>query len=119
MASEGAKIALAKRITSDALISLPSLALLEQSPHLYEALKDVKGYRTQEVGSIEDFINIGKDAKEAGKLKNKDDETEQEIEEDNKDSIEKEKDKEKKSRKKMVCNPDKKVCPFVWRILSI
>ena len=60
VASEGAKVALAKRITSDMLISFPSLSLLEDHPHLYEALKNVKGYRTQEVGSIEDFIQIGR-----------------------------------------------------------
>lgn len=101
VASEGAKVALAKRITSDLLASLPSLALLESHPHLYEALKNVKGYRTQDIGSIEDFIQLGKKAKEKQKLKEEDalDRTEKELEEEAKSDIDKEKDKKIKSRK--------------------
>ena len=89
MASEGAKVALAKRITSDILVSFPSLALLEEHPHLYEALKNVKGYRTQEVGAIDDFIQIGRDELEKDKTKDKDNATDEEVEKDVKDSVEK------------------------------
>ena len=101
VASEGAKVALAKRITSDLLASLPSLALLEKHPHLYEALKNVKGYRTQEVGSIEDFIELGRKAKEKEKLKEEDnlDKTEKELEEEQRSDLDREKDKKAKSRK--------------------
>lgn len=101
VASEGAKVALAKRITSDLLASLPSLVLLESHPHLYEALKNVKGYRTQEIGSIEDFIELGKKAKEKQNLKEEDalDRTEKELEEEAKSDFDKEKDKKSKNRK--------------------
>ena len=99
IASEGAKIALAKRITSDMLVSLQALSLLEPYPHLYEALKNVKGYRTQEVGSINDFIEIGREAKEKIKKEDYNDKTETEVEEDIRNDIEKEKNKEKKSKK--------------------
>ncbi len=110
VASEGAKAALAKRITSDMLVSFSSLALLEENPHLYEALKNVKGYRTQEVGSIDDFIKIGKDAKEKAKLEeDKLDKIENEIEKENNDFVEKEKDKEKKSKKKWYATQIKRL----------
>ena len=112
VASEGAKVAsLAKRITSDMLVSFSALASLKSYPHLYEALKNVKGYRTQEVGSIDEFIEIGKDAKEKEKLKteNDQDKTEEEKEEEVKNEIEKEKDKEKKSKKKWYATQIKRL----------
>ena len=109
VANEGAKVALAKRITSDALVSFLSLALLEQSPHLYEALKNVKGYRTQDVGSIDDFINIGKESKKIKEQKNQEDKTDEEIAKENNDSIEKEKDKEKKNKKKWYATQIKRL----------
>ena len=56
---EGSRVSLAKRITSDVLVNFGALKLLEDNPHLYEVLKKVKGYRTQEVGGIEDFVKIG------------------------------------------------------------
>ena len=100
VASDGAKVALAKRITSDVLVSFPALSLLETHPHLYEALKGVKGYRTQEVGSIDKLIELGKEAKEKLKKEICEYKTEKEIEEYIKNDIEREKDREKKSRKK-------------------
>ena len=106
IAKEGAKVALAKRITSDALVSFPSLARLEQAPHLYEALKNVKGYRTQDVGSIDDFITIGE---EAQKRKIKGNETDEDAEKEIKDFVEKEKDKEKKSRKRWYATQIKRL----------
>ncbi len=107
--SEGAKIALAKRITSNMLVSFPALALLEVHPHLYEALKNVKGYRTQEVGSIDDLVSIGKEAKEKLKEDRNKEKTEEEIEEETKNEIEKEKDKKKKSKKKWYATQIKRL----------
>jgi hypothetical protein len=46
----GSRLSLARRITSDALVHFPSLARLAAHPRLLEALKRVKGYRTQDVG---------------------------------------------------------------------
>jgi hypothetical protein len=105
----GSRQALAKRITSDALVSFISLKHLELYPHLLEALKRVKGYRTQEVGGVEDFLKIGLDAE---KLKTKDvqeHQFEQELEEENQDFIESEEDKEKKSRKRWFATQIKRL----------
>ena len=110
VASEGAKVALARRITSDMLVSFTSLALLENHPHLYKALKNVKGYRTQDAGSIDDFIQIGKDAKEKAELeKDKINPTEEDIEKEKEDFVEKEKDKEKKTKKKWYATQIKRL----------
>ena len=109
VSSGGAKVALAKRITSDMLVSLPALSLLESYPHLYEALKNVKGYRTQEVGSINDLIKIGREAKEKIKKEDYNDKTETEVEEDIRNDIEKEKNKEKKSKKKWYATQIKRL----------
>ena len=106
---EGSRISLAKRITSDVLVNFGALKLLEDSPHLYEVLKKVKGYRTQEVGSIDDFVKIGV---EADKLKNKkkqENSTLEEVEEENEDFVEKEKDKERQSRKKWYATQIKRL----------
>ena len=95
--SEGSKVALAKRITSDALVSFPALKLLDQYPHLWTALKNVKGYRSQQVGQKEDFIQIGKEA--IRKKLEKDRLDDENTKENNKKFVEKEKDKEKKRQK--------------------
>lgn len=100
VSSEGSKVALARRITSDALVSFTSLLLLEKYPHLFEALKNVKGYRSQQTGSLEDFVQMGKEAKRKKLEKDKLDMNPEKIEKDNEDFVEKEKDKEKKSKKK-------------------
>lgn len=111
VASEGAKVALAKRITSDMLVSFTSLALLEEKEnrHLYEALKNVKGYRTQEAGSIDDFIQIGKDAKKKAELEKDKIKTEEEIKRENIEQVEKEKDSEKKTKKKWYATQIKRL----------
>ena len=106
---EGSRISLAKRITSDALVNFSSLKLLEDNPRLFEVLKKVKGYRTQEVGSIEDFVQIGLDADKLKEKKKKKDITEDEMEEDNKDFVEDEKDKEKQTRKKWFATQIKRL----------
>lgn len=104
---EGSRIALAKRITSDVLVNFGSLKLLDEMPHLYEIIKKIKGYRTQEVGSIEDFVKIGVDADKLNDpIKEK---SEDEIESETEDFIEKEEDKEVKSRKKWYATQIKRL----------
>ena len=101
IANEGATLALSKKITSDAVVGPVSLlALLEKNPHLYKVLDNIKGYRTQDSGSIDDFIKLGRDAKELEKEKASDGcsiESEEDIEKNQKD-FEKRGDKETKSR---------------------
>ncbi len=89
------------------LVSFTSLALLEEHPHLYEALKNVKGYRTQEAGSIDDFIQIGKDAKKKAELEKDKIKTEEEIERENIELVEK--DNEKKTKKKWYATQIKRL----------
>lgn len=106
---DGAKTSLARIITSDALVDFGSLKTLEFKPEIWEVLKRIKGYRTQDVGSIEDFVEIGK---EAGKLKDKNKDKEPSIEEteqENEDFVESEEDKEKKSRKKWYATQIKRL----------
>lgn len=105
----GSRLSLAKRITSDALVSFVSLKHLEEHPDLLEALKRVKGYRTQEVGDVEDFLKIGKEADELSKHKGEVDKDEEEIEKENEDFVENEKDKDKKSRKKWFATQIKRL----------
>lgn len=105
----GSRQALAKRITSDALVSFLSLTHLEQHPDLLEALKRVKGYRTQEIGGVEDFLKIGHEAAELKKKKEPKLKDEVEIEKDNEDFVESDEDKEKKSRKKWFATQVKRL----------
>ena len=106
---EGSRISLAKRITSDVLVNFGALKLLEDNPYLYEVLKKVKGYRTQEVGTIEDFVQIGKEAEELKNKKKQDNEILEDVEEENEDFVEKEKDKERQSRKKWYATQIKRL----------
>lgn len=106
---DGAKASLARIITSEALVDYGSLKLLEINPELWEVLNRIKGYRTQDVGSLEDFVQIGI---EAGKLKEKRKDKEptiEEIEEENEDFVESEEDKEKRSRKKWYATQIKRL----------
>lgn len=106
---EGSRVSLARRITSDALVDFSSLKLLEDNPNLFEILKKIKGYRTQNVGSIEDFVQIGV---EAGKLKDgkkAKDASSEEDEEATEEFIESEEDKEKKSQKKWYATQIKRL----------
>jgi len=105
---EGSRIALARRITSDVLVDFTSLKLLEEHPHLYEVLKNIKGYRTQEVGALEDFVKIGREAQELENNK-KEDKSSEETEDDNKDFVDKEKDKEVQSKKKWYATQIKRL----------
>jgi hypothetical protein len=105
----GSRLSLAKRITSDALISFISLKHLEQHPNLLDALKRVKGYRTQEVGGVEEFLKIGRDAEQLKRNNNTEPQDEEELEEENNDFIESEDDKEKKSRKRWFATQVKRL----------
>lgn len=105
----GSRQSLAKRITSDALVSFVSLKHLEQYPNLLDALARVKGYRTQDVGAVEDFVKIGIEAEELKKNKKVDPLEEEELEEENQDFIESEEDKEKKSRKRWFATQVKRL----------
>ncbi len=106
---EGAKVSLARRITSDALVDFASLKLLEESPNLYEILKRIKGYRTQEVGTVEDFVQIGIEAEKLKEKKQSKEQIQDEIEKDNEDFVEQEEDKERKSRKKWYATQIKRL----------
>jgi len=105
----GSRLSLAKRITSDALVSFVSLKHLEMHPGLLEALKRVKGYRTQEVGSVEDFLKIGKEAEALKALRDTNDKDENELEKDNLEFVETDEDKEKKSRKRWFATQVKRL----------
>ena len=107
LCNKGSKTALAKRITSDALISFPALALLESFPHLFSALENVKGYRSQRPGRLEDFVRIGNEAKR--KRLEADGLNDEEAKEKNKDFAEKEKDKKLKKQKKWYAAQIKKL----------
>ena len=105
--SEGSKTALAKRITSDALISFPALTHLEDCPHLLSALKNVKGYRSQQAGKIEDFVRIGNEAKK--KKLEADGLDEEEAGEKNRNFAEKEQNKEIRRKKKWYATQIKRL----------
>ena len=109
VSSEGSKVALAKRITSDALVSFPSLALLEHHPHLYEALKNVKGYRTQQSGKLEDLVHLGKKAKKQQLEKERVNGDDEQAERDYKEFVDKEKNKEKQKQKKWYATQIKRL----------
>ena len=107
VAGEGSKAALAKRITSDALVSFPALALLEDCPHLLSALKNVKGYRSQQPGSLKDFIRIGDEAKQ--KRLETDRWNDEEAKERNESFAEKERNREIRRQKKWYATQIKRL----------
>lgn len=105
----GSRLSLAKRITSDALVSFVSLTHLEMYPQLLEALKRVKGYRTQDVGGVEDFLKIGREAEALKSNQKAREQEEEEIAQENEDFIESEEDKEKRSRKRWFATQVKRL----------
>lgn len=108
---EGSRIALARRITSNVLVNFGKLKLLEEHPHLLEILKKVKGYRTQDIGSIvaEDLVKIGVDAEKLEDVKSDPNLTTEEKEAIIDDFAEKDKDKERQSRKKWYATQIKRL----------
>lgn len=108
---EGSRIALARRITSNVLVNFGKLKLLEEHPHIFEILKKVKGYRTQDVGSIttEELVQIGVDAEKLQEVKADPNLTQDEKEAIIEDFVEKEEDKERQSRKKWYATQIKRL----------
>lgn len=106
---EGAKVSLARIITSDALVDFGSLKLLEVQPEIWDILKRIKGYRTQDVGTLEDFVQIGVEAEKLKDKKKNNDESIEEIEKENEDFVEAEEDKEKKTKKKWYATQIKRL----------
>jgi len=98
---KGSKIALARKITANALLDFASLKKLEQHPELLEILKKIKGYRTQEVAGLdaENLVQIGRDADDLEELKLGPNISDEEKEELIEDSIKKDKDKGRKKLK--------------------
>ena len=108
---KGSKIALARRITSNTLVNFGSLRQLEAYPELLEILKKIKGYRTQEVGSLEPekFAQIGKDADELEELRHDPNTSNEEKEIAVENNIEKDKDKERQTMKKWYATQIKRL----------
>lgn len=108
---EGSRIALARRITSNVLVNFGKLKLLEEHPHLLSILEKVKGYRTQEIGSIsaEDLVQIGIDASALDDVKGDPNLTQVEKEKIIEDFVEKEKDKDRQTRKKWYATQIKRL----------
>ncbi len=108
---EGSRIGLARRITSNVLVNFGKLKLLEEHPRLLEILKKVKGYRTQDVGSIlaEDLVQIGVDAEKLDEVKSDPNLTQDEKEAIIEDFAEKDEDKERQSRKQWYATQIKRL----------
>lgn len=107
---EGSRIALAKRITSNVLVNFGKLKLLEDHPHVLDILAKVKGYRTGEFSaSIDDFVQIGREASDLDKVKGDPNLTQEEKEDIIENSIEKDKDKERQTKKKWYATQIKRL----------
>ncbi len=108
---EGSRLSLARRITSNFLVNFGSLKLLEEHPHLLGILSKVKGYRTQEVGSldVEKLVQIGLDADKLNEIKKDPELTPEEKENAVEDFVEKEEDKERQTRKKWYATQIKRL----------
>ncbi len=108
---EGSRIALARRITSNILVNFGKLKLLEEFPHILEILKKVKGYRTQEVGSItaETLVQIGIDASILEDVKADPNLTQEQKEKIFEDFSQKDEDKDRQSRKKWYATQIKRL----------
>jgi len=107
---EGSRIALARRITSNVLVNFGKLKLLEEHPHLLAILEKVKGYRSGEfTASIEDFVQIGRDASDLEQVKSDPNLTQEEKEKIIDDFAEKDKDEERQTRKKWYATQIKRL----------
>jgi len=108
---QGSCIALARRITSNVLVDFGKLKLLEKFPEILDILKKVKGYRTQDVGSItaDALVQIGRDAADLEAMKADPNLTKEEKEKIIEDFSEKDKDKERQTRKKWYATQIKRL----------
>lgn len=107
---EGSRIALARRITSNVLVNFGKLKLLEEHPHILDILEKVKGYRTGEFSAtVDDFIQIGRDASDLENVKSDPNLTQDEKEKIIDDFAEKDEDKERQTRKKWYATQIKRL----------
>lgn len=108
---EGSRLSLARRITSNVLVNFGALKLLEEHPHLLEILDKVKGYRTQDVLSldVQELVQIGIDAEKLDQIKNDKELSPEEKEELIEEFVENEEDKERQSRKKWYATQIKRL----------
>ena len=108
---EGSRLSIARRITSNVLVNFGSLKLLEDHPHLLEILKKVKGYRTQEVSSVDikELVQIGLDAEKIAEIKSDNELPPEEKEKAIEDFVDKEQDKERQTRKKWYATQIKRL----------
>lgn len=107
---EGSRIALARRITSNVLVNFGKLKLLEEHPYILEILEKVKGYRSGEFSAtVDDFVQIGRDADDLEKVKADPNLTQEEKEKIIDDFENKDKDKERQTRKKWYATQIKRL----------
>ncbi|AUN99090.1 hypothetical protein C0V70_13465 [Bacteriovorax stolpii] len=107
---EGSRIALARRITSNVLVNFGKLKLLEEHPYILEILEKVKGYRNGDFSaSVDDFIQIGRDASDLENVKSDPNLTQDEKEKIIEDFEKKDEDKERQTRKKWYATQIKRL----------
>lgn len=107
---EGSRIALARRITSNVLVNFGKLKLLEEHPYILEILEKVKGYRNGDFSaSVDDFIQIGRDASDLENVKSDPNLTQEEKEKIIEDFEKKDEDKERQTRKKWYATQIKRL----------
>lgn len=107
---EGSRIALARRITSNVLVNFGKLKLLEEHPNILEILEKVKGYRNGDFSaSVDDFIQIGRDASDLENVKSDPNLTQDEKEKIIEDFEKKDEDKERQTRKKWYATQIKRL----------
>lgn len=107
---EGSRIALARRITSNVLVNFGKLKLLEEHPHILGILEKVKGYRSGEFSaSVDDFVQIGRDAADLEEVKADPNLTQDQKEKIIEDFAEKDKDEERQTRKKWYATQIKRL----------
>jgi bifunctional N-acetylglucosamine-1-phosphate-uridyltransferase/glucosamine-1-phosphate-acetyltransferase GlmU-like protein len=86
------------------------LKLLEEHPHILDILEKVKGYRTGEFSaSIDDLIQIGRDASDLESVKGDPNLTQDEKEKIIEDFEKKDEDKERQTRKKWYATQIKRL----------
>ncbi len=105
------KVALARKITSDVLVNFSSLKQLEKYPEILDILEKIKGYRTQNVGSISsrELVQIGKDAEDFEEIKRDPNISTDDKEHFLEDYIEKDKNKERQTRKRWYATQIKRL----------
>lgn len=107
---EGSRIALARRITSNVLVNFGKLKLLEEYPYILDILEKVKGYRSSEFSAtVDDFVQIGRDASDLDAVKSDPNLTQDEKEKIIEDFAEKDKDKERQTKKKWYATQIKRL----------